>query len=158
MNIKVSKILDAPSKNRLDEFENSNRVKLTNKFISFINNYNGAIVEGFRINVNHQERLIERFLCILDDYQSHDRGEYDISVVITQLEGRMTANEDLVGAEIVPFAVVFGGDFLCLDYRSSKESPNIVLWDHEESDDFCPVTYPVSSENDFFNLFKLKVR
>lgn len=55
-----------------------------------------------------------------------------------------TDNEDLIGVEVLPIAELFAGDYVCLDYRKSREKPSICVWSHEESEDFAPVTYKVA--------------
>ncbi|MEI5907423.1 hypothetical protein WAK64_10175 [Bacillus spongiae] len=36
-------------------------------------------------------------------------------------------------------AVLFAGDFLCLDYRESRNNPKVCEWDHEISAELEPV-------------------
>ena len=62
----------------------------------------------------------------------------------SQIGERLTDNEDLIGVEVLPIAELFAGDYVCLDYRKSKEKPSICVWSHEESEDFAPVTYKVA--------------
>ena len=76
-------------------------------------------------------------------------GWYDLSSVMSQLDARLIEDEDLIGMNLIPFGVVFGGDFVCLDYRNSTE-PCISLWFHEESGDFAPVTEVIA---DSFGTF-----
>lgn len=83
-------------------------------------------------------------MCILDDIENNSKGNYDIDVVFSQIGERLTDNEDLLGAEVLPIASVFGGDFVCLDFRTDKNNPSVCLWSHEESGDFKPVTYNVA--------------
>jgi len=45
---------------------------------------------------------------------------------------------------VLPIAELLGGDYLCLDFREDNEAPDVCVWDHEESDDFEPVTYRVA--------------
>lgn len=81
---------------------------------------------------------------MLDDLRSETiQGQYETSVVIAQIEDRLTDDEDQIGTSVIPFAALFGGDFLCLDFRGSSTSPSIVLWSHDESDELDPVTYKV---------------
>lgn len=83
-------------------------------------------------------------MCILDDIENNSKGNYDIDVVFSQIGERLTDNEDLLGAEVLPIASVFGGDFVCLDFRTDKNNPSVCVWSHEESGDFKPVTYNVA--------------
>lgn len=103
--------------------------------------------------MNQQEYIIEKFLCILDDSESDPiNGWYDIEVTITQIGDRLTDNEDLVGMNVVPIAALFLGDFICLDFRETEE-PTVVIWFHEESEEFSPVTQKVATNIlEFFEL------
>ena len=109
------------------------RVKLPNDFI------NGAFI------CNNREYVIERFLCLLKTPRDNTFGMYDIDVTLTQLEERLTDNEDLIGVDILPIAVLFAGDFICLDFREDIENPNVVVWNHEESAELEPITYFVAN-------------
>lgn len=73
-----------------------------------------------------------------------DVGWYDIAVVLSQIDTRLTDNPDLMGDELIPIAELFAGDYICLDYRDSKTEPSICVWAHEESDVFSPTTYWVA--------------
>lgn len=67
-------------------------------------------------------------------------GQYDISnisVVLTQIDERLTDNPDTLGGELIPIAILFAGDFVCLDYRKSSK-PSICIWFHEKSEVFAP--------------------
>ena len=89
---------------------------------------------------------IDRFLCVLNDYEDHPAGWYDIGVVSTQLGARLCEDEDpdRLGMHLMPIAALFAGDHLCLDYRYVTSDPALVVWLHEDSDDFAPVTRPVT--------------
>lgn len=102
---------------------------------------------------NQHEYVIEKFLCVLNDSESDlTNGWYDVEVVITQLSERLTDDEDLVGIHIVPIAALFSGDFVCLDFRETEE-PTVVIWFHEESEEFSPVTRKVASNlSEFFGM------
>ncbi|MBB1435131.1 SMI1/KNR4 family protein [Pseudoalteromonas sp. SG43-6] len=104
--------------------------------------FNGASPEEAIIRINSEERVLERFLIVSED-EKLDSGlmQYEIKVVMAQIEERLTANEDLVGAETLPFAYLFGGDFLCLDFKEDAINPKVVIWDHNESEELSPVFY-----------------
>ncbi|WP_310736940.1 SMI1/KNR4 family protein [Pseudoalteromonas sp. SG43-6] len=108
----------------------------------FILEFNGASPEEAIIRINSEERVLERFLIVSED-EKLDSGlmQYEIKVVMAQIEERLTANEDLVGAETLPFAYLFGGDFLCLDFKEDAINPKVVIWDHNESEELSPVFY-----------------
>ncbi|EKY5046501.1 SMI1/KNR4 family protein, partial [Listeria monocytogenes] len=99
------------------------------------------------------EYAIDRFLCFLKTPRDNELGMYDIDVTLTQLEDRLTDNEDLIGVDILPIAVLFAGDFVCLDFRKDRNNPNVVVWNHEESAELEPVTYFVTNTfSDFVSM------
>lgn len=104
---------------------------------------------------NEYDYIVERFLCILEDSESDEiNGWYDIEVVITQIGERLTDNEDLIGMNVVPIAALIAGDFVCLDFRE-REEPSVVVWFHEESEEFSPVTKTVAQNiSEFFGMLK----
>ena len=63
---------------------------------------------------------------------------------------RLSDNPDLIGAKLLPIATLFAGDFVCLDFKKSKENPCICVWSHEESEEDVPVTYFVSNSFEEF--------
>lgn len=90
-------------------------------------------------------------MCV-GGYWGNDLGEYDIDVTLTRIEERLTDNADLVGVDLLPIAILFAGDYLCLDYRESKDIPKLCVWNHEESRELGPVVYfAVSSFEDLIN-------
>ncbi|PTY87559.1 SMI1/KNR4 family protein, partial [Heyndrickxia sporothermodurans] len=109
------------------------------------------IKDSFKYN-NHIY-AIDRFLCILKVTGERDDEYYDIGVVRTQLDERIVFDENLVGTELLPIAVLFAGDFVCLDYRNDVEEPTVCVWNHEESSDLNPVTYTISNSfEEFLNM------
>jgi SMI1-KNR4 cell-wall len=121
------------------------RVELPKDFVDFMKENNGGKpIEG-TFKCNNHEYAIDRFLCFLKTPKESDLGIYDIDVTLTQLEDRLTDNEDLVGADMIPIAVLFAGDFVCLDYRENRKNPNVVVWSHEESAELDPVTYFITN-------------
>ena len=140
-------------------FETFFKIKFPKSYIDFIKNYNGGKPKDLLINVDGEEKLVDRILCMMDDPTKNlIYGHYDLAVVVGQIEDRLTDNEDLIGIELVPIISMFGGDFICLDFRNKGE-PSIVLWDHNESDELSPETILVdSSSNDFFNKIQKKCK
>lgn len=97
---------------------------------------------------------MDRFLCLVADYEQ-EAAIYDIEVVESQLGDRLTSNPDQLGIDILPIAALFSGDLICLDYRPSKEQPNVVIWYHDTSGEFEPDTTPVASSfTDFLTLLR----
>lgn len=68
------------------------------------------------ISFNNHDFAIERYLCISENHLDDVNVWYDIDVVKTQIGERLTDNEDLIGADMIPIAFLFDGDFVCLDY------------------------------------------
>lgn len=134
-----------PSEELIKKHENFWRLQLPGSFLDFIKVYNGAEVEGAIFECNNRSYAIERFLCILDDIENSPKGIYDIDVVFSQIEERLTDNEDLLGAEVLPIASIFAGDFVCLDFRENKKNPLVCVWSHEESGEFEPVLYKIAA-------------
>src|SRR5690625_317585 len=132
-----------PSAELIKKHESFWRLKLPDTFLDFIKLYHGVEVEGATFVCENRSYVIERFLCILDDIENNPQGIYDIDVVISQIEERLTDNEDLLGAEVLPIASLFAGDFVCLDFRENKESPSVCVWSHEESGEFEPLFYKI---------------
>lgn len=136
---KLGSSLPPPSDERFLWFESVYRISLPTSFILLLKESNGGIPVANRFLQGCRERMIERLLCLLDK-PSEDQvhGWYDITVVLTQIETRLTSDQDLLGANVIPFAALFGGDFACLDFRNSSALPVVSVWDHERSDDWMP--------------------
>ena len=144
-----------PDAKILNEFEKLCKLKLPEDYKCFITNYNGAEPVEKYFEYNHGDHVVTRFLCILENPNASPDGWYDICVIESQIGERLTDNEDLIGIEVLPIAELFAGDYLCLDFREDKENPSVCVWDHEESDDFEPVTYKVAdSFTEFVKMLK----
>ena len=116
-----------PSWELIKEHEKYWMISLPESFLKFIKENNGVEVQACSFTCNNRVYALERFLCILDDIEHHPKGMYDIDVVFSQIGERLTDNEDLLGAELLPIAIVFAGDFLCLDFRADKNNPSVCL-------------------------------
>jgi hypothetical protein len=146
--------LPAPSEYLIEKFEIDYRVKLPDKFVKFFLNGNGAKVRPNTFDFRGNTYAIERFLCFLDRPQDNEiEGWYDIGVVITQLDERLVNDEELIGMNIIPFAFLFAGNYICLDYRSG-DVPSVCIWYHETSEDLNPATETIfPSFSDFLSYF-----
>ena len=133
-----------PDAELLAQKEKNWRLVLPADYRDFIVKYNGGIPNEKSFACSGHNYAITRFLCMLKNVQESPNGWYDISVVESQIGERLTDNEDLIGVEVLPIAELFAGDYVCLDYRTDKENPCICVWNHEESEDFNPVTIKVS--------------
>lgn len=149
---KGSKVLPLPNDELVMKLEKYCRVNLPEEFKLFIKEYNGYVPEKNVFVYKDAEYVIERFLCLLDSYKSEkEYGGYDIRVVLTQLDDRIIDDPDLVGANIIPIAALFAGDFVCLDLRDGNNYC-ISIWFHEDSDEFSPVTVKIAeSLTDFLS-------
>lgn len=151
MNVeKGSIILPLPTEEIISNEENMWRVKLPAKYKSFLIENNGGVPVEKSFTANNHSYAIDRFLCVLEDAENNDLGEYDIDVTLTRIEERLTDNEDLVGVDLLPIAILFAGDYLCLDYRESKNIPKLCVWNHEESGELDPVVYFVANNFEEF--------
>lgn len=146
MTIQANTIIQPmPSAELLAERERKWRLVLPTDYKDFIVNYNGGIPNEKSFESNMHGYAIQRFLCILKDVRENPNGCYDISVIESQIGERLTDNEDLIGVEVLPFAELFAGDYVCFDYRQDKNNPCVCVWSHEESGDFEPVTYKAAN-------------
>lgn len=150
---KGSIVYPLPSNELLEEKEKKWHLVLPEDYKKFIKDFNGSEPINDTFMHNDYDYSIERFLCILKDVRSSEYGEYDISVVDTQIGERLTDNEDLIGIEVLPIAELYGGDMICLDFRETPDAPTVCIWDSEESDEFAPVTYEIAkSFTEFCNM------
>ncbi|CAN7537495.1 SMI1/KNR4 family protein [Rossellomorea aquimaris] len=143
-------IYPLPDDTLLFEKESKWRIKLPDSYKEFIKKYNGGIPIKDSFKCNNHMYAIDRFLCTLQVTGEREDEYYDIGVVRTQLEERIVFDEDLVGTELLPIAVLFAGDFVCLDYSKNGEEPTVCVWNHEESSDLNPVTYMINSSFEGF--------
>lgn len=143
--VEGSIIFPLPMDELFERKENFWRVKLPRDFVDFMKENNGSRPVDAGFTCNNHEYAIDRFLCFLKTPRENELGMYEIDVTWTQLEDRLTANEDLIGVDILPIIVLFAGDFVCLDYRGNRKNPGIVVWDHEKSTELAPVTYFVAN-------------
>jgi SMI1-KNR4 cell-wall len=147
--IKPGSALPPPGDAIVAHFEKVHRVRLPESFVHLLRVANGAVPLRPRVESSQRQRHIERFLCLLDDLE-RPHAAYDIGVVLTQLDGRLGDDEEEIGSSIIPFAVLFAGDFLCLDYRDDPDAPNVCIWFHEESTEFHPVVETIAPSFDAF--------
>lgn len=148
-----SVIYPVPSDELLSKEEGFWRVELPLDYKEFIKLNNGGIPEKRSFDWDGHHYLMTRFLCILEDPTKHEWGIFDIDAIKTQLDERLMDDEDTLGVALLPIAVLFSGDFLCLDFRKSRNSPHVCIWDHENSAEFEPVSYPVANSfNDFLRM------
>ncbi|MDM5186249.1 SMI1/KNR4 family protein [Bacillus sp. DX4.1] len=147
---KESVIYPLPSDSLISQKEEFWRVELPIDYKNFIKVKNGGSPEKKSFVCNNHSYAVIRFLCILEAPENIEIGMFDIDVTCTQLDERLTDDGDLLGVALLPIAVLFAGDFLCLDFRESRNNPKVCVWDHENSAELEPVSYHVA---DTFNEF-----
>ena len=148
-------VLPLPTEQLIAENEEDWNQKLPLDYKEFIMKYNGATPMENTFECVGHEYMVARFLCILENIKDTDEGWYDISVVESGICERLSSNGDFVGAEIIPIAELYAGDFLCIDFREDRENPELCVWDHEESGELEPVTYKVAdSFTEFVSILK----
>lgn len=154
----LESVLPVPADELIEKFQKYYRIKLPNDYMNFLKKYNGAIPQNGEFTFANHDYYVERFLCLLEDNirdEMEDVSWCEIRVTITELDGRLIDDEDLVGMNIIPIAVLFAGDYVCLDFRGHDEKATICIWRHEESEEFAPVTVKIANTfEEFYNLFK----
>lgn len=145
MQIKPDSILNEDISERIQKIEKYSRISFPNSYISFIKKYNIGIPITNEFISNKHSYAVDRFLGFVNEYKTSSLGEYDIAVVLSQIDTRLTDNPDLVGDELIPIASLFAGDYVCLDFTENKDEPSVCIWSHEESEEFKPVTYKVAN-------------
>lgn len=139
MNVKPYTAVSGPSPSRVNWFEKTYRLDLPADYVRFLETGNGGIPIANIFTVNGRERVLESFLCLLENPLTDPvNGWRDITVVLSQLDERLIDDETLIGMNVIPIALLFGGDFVCLDFRQYPTSPVVVIWCHEQSDGFDP--------------------
>src|ERR1700722_12614400 len=134
-----------PTDGRIQWFETTYRVKLPGDYVEALKSGNGAIPSRKAFRQKNRQRMIERMLCLLPNPKNDQvNGWYDLTVVISQLDARLIDDENLVGMNVIPFAVLFAGDYVCLDFRGGPNAPVIAVWEHERSDEFQPILETVA--------------
>lgn len=92
-------------------------------FLELLTEQNGGPPLSRLLTVDGREKVLERFLCLVDPQSESREVIYDIGSVWSMLKGRF-------GPTLVPFAVLFPGDFLCFDH-AAPGPPAVVWWKHE---------------------------
>ncbi|MGS2751421.1 SMI1/KNR4 family protein [Bacillus zanthoxyli] len=147
---KESIIYPLPSDSLILKKEEFWRVQLPIDYKNFIKVNNGGSPEKKSFVCNNHSYAVIRFLCILKAPENIEIGMFDIDVTWTQLDERLTDDGDLLGVVLLPISVLFAGDFLCLDFRESRNNPKVCVWDHKNSAELEPVSYHVADTFDEF--------
>ena len=119
--------------------------KFPSDFMEFIKQHNGGIPDQRFFRLGNNVKVIDQFLAFVPDYDNSPYGDLDIRVV-------WSAIEDRLNKYLVPFALVYPGDYLLFDYAAGSP-PKVVLWNHDKSTEGNPVTVPVAdSFKDFLSM------
>lgn len=139
--------LPSPTDADVRQLEDSLEITLPSSYVAMLRDGNGGIPMAPCFNQGSRERLIERMLAVLADPNAHGAlGSYEVEVVWGQIFDRISNNPELVGAEVVPIAALFAGDFACLDYRAGTGEPSVVVWQHDAEVQPCLETVAPSFE------------
>lgn len=153
--IDTSSILKEDISERIQTVEEYSEIKFPNSYISFIKENNVGVPITNRFTSNNHSYVVDRFLGFVNEYKTSSLGAYDIAVVLSEIDTRLTDNPDLEGDELIPIAILFAGDYVCLDFTENKSEPSVCIWSHEESEEFEPVTYKVADTfSDFIALLE----
>jgi hypothetical protein len=153
MNYKSNPWLNAPSQESITKLERYCGVALPANYKEFLMSNNGAVPTRVCTFFAHHEYVLERFLPLIDDIKNNPEGHYDILVVMTQIEERLTKDPDSEVYELIPIGALFAGDCVCLDY--SEGAPTVSVWVHDQSGLFEPYTYHVAdSFSEFLGMLQ----
>ena len=149
-------VIPGPSNALLERFQYFYKVNLPTDYIRFIVKHNGAVPAKGSFDCNNHSYFIERFFCMLkdDELKIHDDISWsDIGVVITEFEGHLIDDEDMIGVNLIPIALLFAGNMVCLDFRKDPNHPSVCVWDYYKSAELSPVTYKAAdSFTEFLNM------
>lgn len=155
MQINTNSVLNEDISERIRKVEEYSKINFPDSYIVFIKKYNVGVPITNEFLCNNHLYAIDRFLGFVNEYKTSPIGNYDIAVVLSQIDTRLTDNPDLIGDELIPIASLFAGDYVCLDFKENKDNPSICVWNHEESDEFEPVTYKVANTfSEFLAMIK----
>lgn len=110
------------------------RKTLPAAFKEFLKKNNGGIPLD-RIVVGGKW-VIERFLCVVPKISESADGSLDIDAVITKYDEFMVLDENSLGYDLIPFALLNHDSLLCLCYETKE--PSVVVWQLEGSQEFRP--------------------
>jgi cell wall assembly regulator SMI1 len=145
-----------PSDAAIALLEKETQRKFPEDVVAFLQKYNGARTDGIPLPSAEREVVIERFLSVAEPGAEHPLSPYDIAVVTAPMFERFLGSETSDSYDLIPFAALFAGDMLCLDYRAGN-TPSVVHWNHEKSRDFKPATALVAHTfADFLQMIDLQ--
>ena len=116
--------------------------KFPPEFIEFLKQHNGGIPEKKFFRLGNNIKVIDQFLALVPKPENNPFADLDIGFVYEAIEDRLDEN-------LVPFCLVFPGDYLCFDYETYDE-PDIVLWIHDRSEEDAPALVAVADDFEEF--------
>jgi hypothetical protein len=122
-----------PSKRYVKEMEKWYGVKFPKDYLEFIQQDNGGQPHKRCFDTSNNTKVINRFMPIMDDPNSHLFGYCEVGVVWSRISDRMGNGPDDYGSKMLPIVGLEFGDLVCLDWRRSPAAPEVVVWDHEQS-------------------------
>ena len=138
-------VLPPPSDALLTQVQAYYEVKFPADYLRLLSQSNGCEPTRKFFALDGNERVVERFLPMLEDAKSDERnGWADLEVVASQLDTRLATDPDGENIDLIPIAALFAGDFVVLDYRANRAVPTVGVWNHEASTDFAPVVKTVA--------------
>jgi hypothetical protein len=116
-------------------------------FLALLARHNGGVPHQKFFRFHDNEKVVTRILCLVDDEaEGEECQDFDIEVAQVELD-------EILEDGLLPFAVIYAGDYLCFDYRNGLDRPRIVLLDHERSTSGKPHTMPVAAHfAEFLNM------
>ncbi len=152
-NIEMKNEMPAITLEYLQKEQEMWRQSLPADYQSFLLKTNGGVPVKRSFRFKEQEHMVVQFLSVFAEPENNEFGSLDIDVILSQIEDRLTDNEDLIGVEVLPIAELFAGDYICIDFKENPNEPCICIWDHEESMELEPVTYRLAdSFSDFLKM------
>ena len=115
-------------------------------YLAQVERFNGGVPKNKYFKTRSGRRLpMDRFLNYSDTRLLADRALKELNANVA-----WSMIEDRLGGNLLPFAILPNGDFLCFEYGHGAARPEIVLWSHELSTKGKPFTTEVAANFDEF--------
>lgn len=145
-----------PSPQKILRSQKHFRVIYPADYLGFLQEDNGGVPSNRCFDTKGNTKVVHRFLPQMDDPNSDpDLGQYEVGVTWSQINLRLGEDPDELGSQVVPIAALEFGDMVCLDFRQNPKAPEIVVWYHDQSEEYKPVTEKIA---DSFTEFLGKLR
>jgi len=151
--IQFGSVLPSPSHELLEHTQAYYKITFPKTYVDFISENNGGVPDHNEFLFEGNYYLVERFTSLLNNDLRDtlaDDNWCEMRSIITQLDERLVDDEDLIGMNIIPIAILFAGDYVCLDYRKDANNPSVCLWFHEKSREFAPGTEKIANNFEEF--------